>query len=47
MREAMRETMQERRPDGEAEFWQMKLRERWLRHIDARTRRSEERGMSR
>ncbi len=37
MREAIRETMQERRPDGEAEYWQVKLREGWLRHIDART----------
>ncbi len=40
MREAMRETMREQRPDGEAEYWQVKLREGWLRHIDARTRRT-------
>ncbi|HEY1388954.1 MAG TPA: hypothetical protein VGF38_10450 [Ktedonobacterales bacterium] len=36
----MRETMREQRPNGEAEYWQVKLREGWLRHIDARTRRT-------
>ncbi len=40
MREAIRETMRGQRPDGEAEYWQVRLREGWLRHIDARTSRT-------
>ena len=38
MRETMRETMREQRPDGEADYWQLRRREGWLRHISARTR---------
>jgi hypothetical protein len=37
MREAIRKTMQEQRPDGEAEYWQLRRREGWRRHIDARS----------
>jgi len=40
MRETMRETMREQRPDGEAEYWQRRRREGWLRRIDLRTRRT-------
>jgi hypothetical protein len=40
MRDAMRETMQEQRPDGEADYWQLRRREGWRHHIDARTRRT-------
>jgi hypothetical protein len=40
MREAMRETMRERRPEGEADYWQLRRREGWRRHIDLRTRRT-------
>jgi hypothetical protein len=36
----MRETMREQRPDGEAEYWQLRRREGWLRRIDPRTRRT-------
>jgi hypothetical protein len=39
MREAIREMMREQRPDGEADYWQLRRREGWRRHIDARTRR--------
>jgi hypothetical protein len=39
MRDAMRETVREQRPDGEAEYWQLRRREGWLRRIDPRTRR--------
>jgi hypothetical protein len=38
MRDAIRETMREQRPDGEGEYWQLRRREGWLRHIDPRTR---------
>jgi ABC-type anion transport system duplicated permease subunit len=40
MREAIRETMREKRPDGEAEYWQVRRREGWRRQIGARTRRT-------
>ena len=30
--------MREQRPDGEAEYWQLRRREGWRRHIDPRTR---------
>jgi len=40
MRETMRETMREQRPDGEADYWQLRRREGWRRHIDARSRRT-------
>ena len=40
MREVIRETMREQRPDGEADYWQLRRREGWLRHIDLRTRRT-------
>ena len=40
MREAMRETMREQPPDGEADYWQLRRREGWRRHIDPRTRRT-------
>ena len=38
MRERIRETMREQRPDGEADYWQLRRREGWRRHIDLRTR---------
>jgi hypothetical protein len=38
MRDAIRETMREQRPDGEAEYWQLRRREGWRRRIDLRTR---------
>jgi hypothetical protein len=40
MREAIRETMRTQRPDGEEEYWQLRRREEWRRHIDPRTRRT-------
>ena len=40
MRETMRETMREQRPEGEAEYWQLRRHEGWRRHIDLRTRRT-------
>jgi hypothetical protein len=40
MREVIRETMREQRPDGEADYWQLRRREGWRRHIDARTSRT-------
>ena len=40
MREVIRETMREQRPDGEADYWQLRRREGWRRHIDPRTRRT-------
>jgi len=40
MREVIRETMREQRPDGEADYWQLRRREGWRRHIDLRTRRT-------
>jgi len=40
MRDAIRETIREQRPDGEAEYWQRRRREGWLRRIDPRTRRT-------
>jgi len=48
MREVIRETMRERRPEGEADYWQLRRREGWRHHIDLRTRRTRrERGKSR
>jgi hypothetical protein len=37
MRETMRETMREQRPEGEAEYWQLRRREGWRRQIAARS----------
>jgi hypothetical protein len=40
MRETIRETMREQRPEGEADYWQLRRREGWRRHIDPRARRT-------
>jgi len=37
MRDAIRETMREQRPDGEAEYWQLRRREGWRRQIGVRS----------
>jgi hypothetical protein len=37
LREAMRETIRETRPDGEAEYWQVRRREGWRHQIGARS----------
>jgi len=37
LREAMRETIREARPDGEAEYWQVRRREGWRHQIGARS----------
>ena len=40
MRKVIQETMREQRPDGEADYWQLRRREGWRRHIDPGTRRT-------
>jgi hypothetical protein len=46
MREVIRETMREQRPDGEADYWQLRRREGWRPTSTPAREGREERGMS-